>query len=98
MRTQTASQPGQHGAKKFADQLIVEEWPWTPERKSDSSILVKVTFAEKALRQQMRKRSRWRSRNGLSPTSGLGTGRPSTYRWASERVAIYLYRMGSIYL
>lgn len=78
MRTQTTLQPGQRGAKKFADQygdrlvcvryrqdearrkrfktieLIVEEWPWTPERKGDGSVLVKVTFAEKALRQQIK--------------------------------------------
>jgi regulation of enolase protein 1 (concanavalin A-like superfamily) len=78
MRTQTTLQPGQRGAKKFADQygdrlvcaryrqdeaqrkrfktieLIVEEWPWTPAHTSDSPVLVKVTFAEKALRQQMK--------------------------------------------
>ena len=38
-------------------ELIVEEWPWTPpppRRTEESVVLVKVGFAERALRQQVK--------------------------------------------
>ena len=38
-------------------EVIVEEWPWTPlvpRRKSDSLVMVKVAFSEKALRRQIK--------------------------------------------